>query len=40
MMDGKMTMMIGNEPVAGIVITEVVRVVRAGGKKMVYILVR
>ena len=34
-MDGKMTMMIGNELVAGIVITEVVRVVRAGGKKMV-----
>ena len=34
MMHGKMTMMIGNELVAGIVITEVVRVVRAGGKKM------
>lgn len=39
MMDGKMTM-IGKKLVAGIVITEVVRVVRAGGKKMVYILVR
>ena len=34
MMDGKMTM-IGKKLVAGIVITEVVRVVRAGGKKMV-----